>query len=53
MRGTISGERMLFLIREEHAPEPVDVYFCGPQGLAKKLRPVCAKLGLTFREERF
>ena len=36
-----------------HRPEKVDVFFCGPPGLAAKLRPICAKLGLSFREERF
>jgi len=41
------------LIREEHSPERVDVYFCGPPGLAKKIKPICGKLGMTFREERF
>jgi predicted ferric reductase/Ca2+-binding EF-hand superfamily protein len=51
--GLPDWERMLFLIREQHAPEPVDVYFCGPPGLGKKIRPVCAKLGMQFREEKF
>jgi predicted ferric reductase/Ca2+-binding EF-hand superfamily protein len=51
--GQPDWERMLYLIREQHAPEPVDVYFCGPPGLAKKLRPICAQLGMTFREEKF
>ena len=31
-------------IAEQHAPEPVEVYFCGPKGLARKLRPICARL---------
>ena len=51
--GQPDWERMLYLIREQHAPEAADVYFCGPPGLAKKLRPVCAKLGMRFREEKF
>ena len=51
--GQPDWERMLYLIREQHAPEPVDVYFCGPPGLATKLRPICARLGMTFREEKF
>ena len=51
--GQPDWERMLYLIREQHAPEPVDVYFCGPPGLAKKIRPICAHLGMTFREEKF
>lgn len=51
--GEPDWERMLFLIREQHAPEPVDVYFCGPPGLGKKIRPICARLGMAFREEKF
>jgi predicted ferric reductase/Ca2+-binding EF-hand superfamily protein len=51
--GQPDWERMLYLIREQHAPEPVDVFFCGPPGLAKKIRPICTHLGMTFREEKF
>lgn len=51
--GQPDWERMLYLIREQHKPEKVDVYFCGPPGLAKKIRPICGRLGLTFREEKF
>lgn len=36
-----------------HPDEPVDVFFCGPPGLAAKLRPICARHGMRFREERF
>jgi predicted ferric reductase/Ca2+-binding EF-hand superfamily protein len=36
-----------------HAPDPVAVYFCGPPGLARKVRTVCAKLGMDFRQEHF
>jgi ferredoxin-NADP reductase/Ca2+-binding EF-hand superfamily protein len=43
----------LAAIAARHAPERVDVFFCGPPGLAKKLRPLCQKHGLSFREERF
>jgi respiratory burst oxidase len=35
------------------APDRVDVYFCGPHGLARKLQATCARLGMTFREEKF
>jgi predicted ferric reductase/Ca2+-binding EF-hand superfamily protein len=31
----------------------VDVYFCGPPGLARKIAPVCADVGMTFQQERF
>ena len=51
--GQPDWERMLYLIREQHAPEAVDVYFCGPPGLATKIRPICARLAMTFREEKF
>ncbi|MDB4996084.1 MAG: putative ferric reductase [Myxococcaceae bacterium] len=40
-------------IRDAHAPERVDVFFCGPLGLGRKLRPVCESLGMRFRDERF
>jgi predicted ferric reductase/Ca2+-binding EF-hand superfamily protein len=34
-------------------PEAPRVFYCGPVGLERKLRPVCQKLGLSFRAERF
>ncbi len=40
-------------IARQHAPARVDVFFCGPPGLATTLRRVCATLGMTFRQERF
>ena len=46
-------ELELAAVAARHAPEKVDVFFCGPHGLAKKLRPICAKHGMSFREERF
>jgi NAD(P)H-flavin reductase len=51
--GPPDWEAMLGAVRDRHAGARVDVYFCGPPGLAKKLRPVCQRLGMTFREERF
>ncbi len=44
---------LLGFIARTHDPETTDVFYCGPPGLAKKLRPLCARLGMTFREERF
>jgi predicted ferric reductase len=44
---------MLGKIAAQHAPAHVDVFFCGPPGLAAKLRPVCAALKMAFHEERF
>ncbi|MFI5297320.1 MAG: EF-hand domain-containing protein [Polyangiales bacterium] len=51
--GVPDWEEMLGAIATDHAPAKVDVYFCGPPGLAAKLAPLCARLGMTFREERF
>lgn len=44
---------MLGAIAHRHQPERVDVYFCGPPGLAAKLRRVCGSLGMAFHEEKF
>jgi predicted ferric reductase/Ca2+-binding EF-hand superfamily protein len=44
---------MLAEVAAWHRGERVDVFFCGPPGLAAKLRPICERLGMTFREERF
>jgi predicted ferric reductase len=51
--GAPDWEKMLGHIKEKHAPAKVDVFFCGPHGLATKLAPLCRRLGMTFREERF
>ena len=44
---------LLGAIAERHRPAPVDVFFCGPHGLARKLEPICQRLGMRFREEQF
>ena len=46
-------EKELREIAAAHSPDPVEVFFCGPPGLGRKLRPICARLGLPFREEGF
>ena len=46
-------EKMLAVIKAQHAPSNVDVYFCGPLGLANKIRVVCQHLGMPFRREQF
>ncbi|HEY3254596.1 MAG TPA: EF-hand domain-containing protein [Polyangiaceae bacterium] len=46
-------EDLLSSIAKRHHPFPVDVYYCGPRGLAKKLEPICHRFGMRFREERF
>jgi hypothetical protein len=51
--GHADWERMLGEIVNRHRPAKVDVFFCGPHGLGKKLAPVCRRLGMSFREERF
>jgi predicted ferric reductase/Ca2+-binding EF-hand superfamily protein len=51
--GKPDWEPWLKTIAALHAPEVVDVFFCGPPGLGAKLRPLCKKLGMTFREEKF
>ena len=51
--GPPDWEPLLAAIVAEHAPAPVDVFFCGPPGLGAKLRPLCARLGMPFHWERF
>jgi Ca2+-binding EF-hand superfamily protein/NAD(P)H-flavin reductase len=46
-------DAMLGEIKRMHEGQKVDVFFCGPRGLAKKLRPLCEHMGMSFREERF
>ena len=46
-------EAMLGEIKRIHEGQKVDVFFCGPRGLANKLRPLCERMGMSFREERF
>ncbi|HKO47347.1 MAG TPA: ferric reductase-like transmembrane domain-containing protein, partial [Polyangiaceae bacterium] len=43
----------LAAIAARHAPEPVDVYFCGPPGLGRKLSASCRRLALRFHQEVF
>src|SRR4029077_18328304 len=45
--GQPDWEKMLGGIAKQHAPDRVDVFFCGPHGLAKKLQPICQHLGMT------
>jgi Ca2+-binding EF-hand superfamily protein/ferredoxin-NADP reductase len=51
--GQPAWESLLGEIAQRHEPNPVDVYYCGPPGLAARLRPLCRKLGMRFREEQF
>ncbi|MFO0680660.1 MAG: EF-hand domain-containing protein [Sandaracinus sp.] len=40
-------------IRAAHAPEKVDVFFCGPPGLGAKIHKVCRELDMPYHEEKF
>jgi predicted ferric reductase/Ca2+-binding EF-hand superfamily protein len=40
-------------IARTHAPDVVEVFFCGPPGLGAKVRRACERHGMTFREEVF
>ena len=51
--GQPDWERLLGGVAKQHASEPVDVFFCGPPGLARRLRPLCTRFGMRFHEERF
>jgi predicted ferric reductase/Ca2+-binding EF-hand superfamily protein len=44
---------LLDVIAKRHGAAKVDVFFCGPPGLARKIAPVCRRIGLKFHEERF
>ena len=46
-------EQELSAIQKTHAPEPVHVFFCGPEGLGRQIRRVSARLGMPFRDEKF
>jgi predicted ferric reductase len=51
--GRPDWEGMLGAIAGRHPGTQVDVYFCGPAGLAARLLPLCRRLGMSFREEKF
>ncbi len=51
--GPPDWEAMLADVAKWHRGERVDVFFCGPPGLAAKLRRICARHDMRFREERF
>jgi ferredoxin-NADP reductase len=37
----------------EHAPDKPHVFFCGPQGLANKVKAAAVAEALPFRQEHF
>jgi len=51
--GPPDWDSMLGPIAAHHGPGNVDVYFCGPPGLAARIAPICQGLGMSFREEKF
>jgi hypothetical protein len=40
-------------IAQLHAPEKVDVFFCGPSGLGAIVRRAARRAGMRFRDEKF
>jgi predicted ferric reductase len=44
---------ILGAIAAQHAPEQVDVFFCGPPGLGAKVREASRRAGMRFRDEKF
>jgi predicted ferric reductase/Ca2+-binding EF-hand superfamily protein len=51
--GPPDWDAMLAEVAKWHPKQRVDVFFCGPPGLARKLRDVCVRHDMRFREERF
>jgi len=51
--GRPDWQQELSEIAEQHRPEPVEVFFCGPRGLGHQIRAVCRDLELPFRQEDF
>lgn len=51
--GPPDWETMLGAIARQHQSSVVDVYFCGPPGLARKVRSHAEALNMPFYQERF
>lgn len=51
--GPPDWDALLSSIAREHPGERVDCYYCGPPGLATKVRAAASRTGLTFRQEHF
>jgi len=51
--GAPDFDRELSAIAARHAPDPVDVFFCGPPGLGRKLSASCRRHALRFHQEVF
>ena len=46
-------DKELRAIAERHRPSAVDVFFCGPPSLGRKLSRICRDQALRYRAERF
>ena len=51
--GAPDFEKELSAIAERHRPSAVDVFFCGPPSLGRKLSRICRNQALRYRAERF
>jgi len=51
--GAPDFDHELSVIAERHASQPVDVFFCGPPGLGRKLAASCRRHALRFHQEVF
>ena len=51
--GSPDWSALLGDVAKAHPNERVDVFYCGPPGLARKIQRAAAHLGMSFREERF
>ena len=40
-------------LAKQHAPNKIDVFFCGPPGLSTQLKSLCTKYGFGYRKENF
>jgi len=52
-KGQPDWAAQLQAIAQQHAPAKIDVFFCGPPGLGRRIRREAARLGMTFRDEKF
>lgn len=51
--GRVDWNAELGKIAEAHQGQPVDLFFCGPPGLAHAIEKSCDDLGIRFRKEHF
>jgi predicted ferric reductase len=51
--GAPNWSELMARISREHAPDKPHVFFCGPQGLATKVRRAADEQAMPFRQEHF